>query len=320
MQSRQTLLFYEKQPWVKKTGTENFDVPMGCYDGAEVCELVGCYILNQLRTVMRSELVGLYRDDRLGYMKKMSGPEIERKRKQIIKIFKDCGLSITIKTNLTSVDFLDIRLNLKDNTYQAYRKPNSERIYIRKTSNHPKNAIKDLPKAIGKRLSDISCNQEVFEAALPIYEEALRKSGINEKLSYTENNSNNPHKKDEKRRRKRNIIWFNPPYSANMKTNNGKVFFRTLKKNFPRNHLFYKVFNKSTIKLSCMTNIAAIISSHNKHVLKPKIESYGCNCRDRDSCPMQNQCLTPQIVDRAYVSNNKDNETKFYYVLTETSF
>ena len=60
MQSRQTLLFYDKQPWVKKSGTENFDVPMGCYDGAEVCELVGCYILNQLSTVMRKELVGWY--------------------------------------------------------------------------------------------------------------------------------------------------------------------------------------------------------------------------------------------------------------------
>ena len=45
MQSRQTLLFYDKQPWVKKTGTENFDVPMGCYDGAEVCELVGLLYL-----------------------------------------------------------------------------------------------------------------------------------------------------------------------------------------------------------------------------------------------------------------------------------
>ena len=128
MQSRQTLLFYEKQPWVKKTETENFDVPMGCYDEAEVCELVGCYILNQLSAVMRKELVGLYRDDGLDIMKKMSGPEIEQKRKQIIKIFKDCGLNITIKTNLTSVDFLDICLNLRDNTYQPYRKPNNESI------------------------------------------------------------------------------------------------------------------------------------------------------------------------------------------------
>ena len=40
---------------------------------------------------MRKELVGLYRNDGLGIIKIMSEPEIERKRKQIIKIFKDCG-------------------------------------------------------------------------------------------------------------------------------------------------------------------------------------------------------------------------------------
>ena len=69
-----------------------------------------------------------------------------------------------------------------------------------------------------------------------------------------------------------------------------------------------------------MTNIAAIISSHNKQILKPKIENFGCNCRDRNSCPMENHCLTPQIAYRADVSSNKDNETKFSYGLKETSF
>ena len=72
IQSRQNLLFQDKQPQVKKTGTENFDFPMGCYDGAEVCELVGCYILNQLCTVMRMELVGLYCSESIGIMKNMS--------------------------------------------------------------------------------------------------------------------------------------------------------------------------------------------------------------------------------------------------------
>ena len=41
MQSRKTLLFNNNEPWVKKTGEENYDVPMSCYDGTEVCELVG---------------------------------------------------------------------------------------------------------------------------------------------------------------------------------------------------------------------------------------------------------------------------------------
>ena len=36
MQSGKTLLFSDGEPWVKKDGEDDFDVPMGCYDGAEV--------------------------------------------------------------------------------------------------------------------------------------------------------------------------------------------------------------------------------------------------------------------------------------------
>ena len=43
MQSKNTLLFSGKVPWVKKERDEDFDVPMGCYDGAEVCEIVEFY-------------------------------------------------------------------------------------------------------------------------------------------------------------------------------------------------------------------------------------------------------------------------------------
>ena len=50
-QSRKTLLFNEKIPWIKKDGSEDFDVPMGCFDGAEVCEMVGTFILNKLKNV-----------------------------------------------------------------------------------------------------------------------------------------------------------------------------------------------------------------------------------------------------------------------------
>ena len=39
---------------------------MECFDGAEVCVLVGVYILHFLRTVMREENVGLCHDDGLG--------------------------------------------------------------------------------------------------------------------------------------------------------------------------------------------------------------------------------------------------------------
>ena len=69
-----------------------------------------------------------------------------------------------------------------------------------------------------------------------------------------------------------------------------------------------------------MKNMASIISSHNKQILQPPTETYGCNCRDRESCPLDHKCKTPRIIYRADVSNDVDNETKFYYGLTDTTF
>ena len=85
MQSRKTLLFHNQEPWVKRDGDEDFDVPMGCCDGAEICELTGSYLLHQLSNIFDKESVGLYRDDGLGVLKNLSGPEMERKKKAIVK-------------------------------------------------------------------------------------------------------------------------------------------------------------------------------------------------------------------------------------------
>ena len=144
------MLFNSKEPWLKKSGNEEFGVSIGCYDGANVCELVGVFILHLLKTIMRKENVGLYRDNGQGILRNFPGHEIERKRRQIIQIFKTCGLNITVETNLKTVYFLDVRLDLIDNTYQPYRKPNSKTAYINKHSNHPPNILKELPKAINK--------------------------------------------------------------------------------------------------------------------------------------------------------------------------
>ena len=49
-----------------------------------------------------------------------------------------------------------------------------------------------------------------------------------------------------------------------------------------------------------------------KKVLQPPIKTYGCNCRNKESCPLDNKCKTPKIIYRTDVSNNVDNETKFF--------
>ena len=105
---------------------DDFDVPMGCYDGTDVCELVGTCLLNQLKVDIAKEIMGLYRDDGLETFKNMSGPEVERKKNELVKIFKNDGLSITVKTNIKTADFFDIHFDLVKKIYQPYKKPNDD--------------------------------------------------------------------------------------------------------------------------------------------------------------------------------------------------
>ena len=57
MQVRKTLLFNDSKFSLKKFGKEDFDVPMRCFDGSEVCELVGLFILTKLCDVLQRENV-----------------------------------------------------------------------------------------------------------------------------------------------------------------------------------------------------------------------------------------------------------------------
>ena len=103
-----SLLFVRGSPWVKRTS--EWDVTMGSFDGAEVSELVGIYMLNQLT---KTDLdLGLYRDDGLG-VTNLKGRPLEAKRQQIQQIFRECGLRVTITSNLEATDFLDIFLDLQ---------------------------------------------------------------------------------------------------------------------------------------------------------------------------------------------------------------
>ena len=145
------------------------------FDGGEVCELVGTFILNKLKNVFQNNTFGLYRDDGLAVIKGLSGPEIERLKKNVVKTFKDCGLNITIETNLHTANYLDVTFDLRKDTYLPYKKPDNPPVYINNCSNHPPTVIKQLPKSISKRLSDLSSNEEIFEKTKPAYSDALKK-------------------------------------------------------------------------------------------------------------------------------------------------
>ena len=98
---------------------------MGSYDGAELCELVGLYILNKLKDLYGIDTCGLYRDDGLGCFRKRSPRIFDRLKSEIKDFFlKEFELKITIEANLDIVNFLDIIFDLKRQLYKPYSKPN----------------------------------------------------------------------------------------------------------------------------------------------------------------------------------------------------
>ena len=68
-------------PCLKNFGKEDFDVAMGCFDGAEVCELVGSFMFTTLCSVLQKENVRLYCDDELTIVKQMQ----KEKEKRLLK-------------------------------------------------------------------------------------------------------------------------------------------------------------------------------------------------------------------------------------------
>ena len=69
-----------------------------------------------------------------------------------------------------------------------------------------------------------------------------------------------------------------------------------------------------------MNNISSIIPGHNKNLLNPNVTQYGCNCRIGEDCPLQNKCLTPNIIYRADMHCEANKDHKFYFGVAQTPF
>ena len=165
------------------------------------------------------------------------------------------------------VNYLEVTLNLNDGSCRPYKKPNEETNYIHVNSDHPPFILKQLPKSIEKRLSSLSSSKEIFEETASYYQQHLSNCGCKEKLNYRDPT---PQNFIARRKRQRNILWFNPPYSRTVKTKIGKFFLQLIKKHFPKEYKFHKIFNRNTLKLSysCMPNIKTKINAHNREILQ----------------------------------------------------
>ena len=126
-------------------------------------------------------------------------------------------------------------------SFFPFWKPNNVPLYLNVKSNHPSTIIKDLPKLINKRLSELSYSKDKFDKAKLLYKKSLQEIGHKTTISYAqiEVKSN--------KNRSRNIIWFNPPFSQNVKTNIGKIFLKLIKITISQTITVFTIFNQDTI-------------------------------------------------------------------------
>ena len=68
--------------------------------------------------------------------------------------------------------------------HKPFRKPNDDPVYINRYSNHPRHIKENLPKAVNKRLNELSSSEKIFNDNKIDYQKALKTSGFNTELKY----------------------------------------------------------------------------------------------------------------------------------------
>ena len=71
--TRKSLLFKDQETDEKRG--QLFDMTVGAYNRAEICELVRLFIIYKFQQLNQINNFGLYRDDELAEVKNMSGPQ-----------------------------------------------------------------------------------------------------------------------------------------------------------------------------------------------------------------------------------------------------
>ena len=118
-------------------------------------------------------------------------------------------------------------------------------------------------------------------------------------------------------------MWWNPPFSVNVKTNVGAQFFKLLDKHFPKGHPLHKALNRNTVKMAYKTtpNFKKVISSHNAKILNKSQEDKPCNCTDKEECPLDGKCRAVNIIYQAEVTSEQvPPAVETYIGLTATEF
>ena len=66
--------------------------------------------------------------------------------------------------------------------------------------------------------------------------------------------------------------------------------------------------------------MGSVLSRHNKKILSRKEDQYGCNCKSKTECLLDNNCLTPRLIYQVDVLTNLIDSKAFYIGLAYTTF
>ena len=98
------------------------------------------------------------------------------------------------------------------------------------------------------------------------------------------------------------------------------MFLTLIDKHFPKNKRLSKIFNRNKINVSysCLPNVKQTISNNNHRILQQQRmkestqDSKLCNCRQKNSCPLDGKCLTKCVVYKATVTETTSNNQETY--------
>ena len=124
---KQSVLYNKGEAWIKK-GDNNFDVAKGSYDGAECSELVGLFMLADIRKIENLN-PGSYRDDFLA-VTHTQGRQGENLKQKIVRVFAKHGLGTTATANAKEGSFLDMTFNQNEGHFKPYNKPGNIPLYV----------------------------------------------------------------------------------------------------------------------------------------------------------------------------------------------
>ena len=90
-------MFRKEGTWVKRGENPPFYLTMGSFGGAEICEIIRIYLLEKLSPLLGKETL-------IYIVSSSSGLVLDSLRKDIISIFKNEALSITVEKNFNDRD------------------------------------------------------------------------------------------------------------------------------------------------------------------------------------------------------------------------